>query len=209
VTEERKKAGFELGRRERRRIETREKLYRTAMELFAEHGFFRTTTEDITNAADVGQGTFFNYFPTKSHVLVALFEKQREKLATAEHAAETGNAPIREIFARFIHAIVEELARSQALARSLLAAFVTEDKVRVIASETLAQGRRHLARICEIGQQRGEIRRDRKAADLALAFQRSVLGTLLIWAMQSSGDLHAWLAKALEDFWVLAEAKKR
>jgi AcrR family transcriptional regulator len=52
------------GRRERRRAETREKLFRAAMRLFAEQGFFETTTEDITEAADVGQGTFCNYFPT-------------------------------------------------------------------------------------------------------------------------------------------------
>jgi hypothetical protein len=33
-----------------------------------------------------------------------------------------------------------------------------------------------------------------------MAFQRNVLGTLLIWAMQSKGDLHSWLGKTLEDF---------
>jgi hypothetical protein len=36
-----------------------------------------------------------------------------------------------------------------------------------------------------------------------------VLGTLLIWAMQSKGDLHSWLDKTLEDFWDIAAAKKR
>jgi len=72
-----------LGLRERRRLEMREKLYRTALELFAKRGYFETTTEDITEAADVGQGTFFNYFPTKSHVLLALSEKQLGKVRTA------------------------------------------------------------------------------------------------------------------------------
>ena len=52
------------GRRERRRLETRDRLYRAALELFGERGFLETTVEDITEAADVGKGTFFNYFPT-------------------------------------------------------------------------------------------------------------------------------------------------
>jgi AcrR family transcriptional regulator len=208
MTTRRSKKTPELGRRERRRIETREKLYRTAMELFAKRGFFETTTEDITEAADVGQGTFFNYFPTKSHVLIALFEKQLDKVATAQQEMDAGKLPIRVVLESFIHAIVEELARSQALTRSLLNAFVSQDDVRELAGETMSQGRERLARICEIGQQRGEIRRDRRPADLAMAFQRNVLGTLLIWAMQSKGDLHAWLGKTLEDFWVLADAKK-
>ena len=194
----------ELGRRERRRIETREKLYQTAMELFAKRGFFETTTEDITNAADVGQGTFFNYFPTKSHVLIVLFEKQLSKIAAAQQEADAGNTPIRDVLDRFIHSIVEELARSHALTRSLLTAFASQEDVRGLVTNTLSRGREHLGRICEIGQQRGEIRRDRKPADLAMAFQRNVLGTLLIWAMQSKGELHAWLNKTLQDFWAIA-----
>src|SRR5712692_6179266 len=103
-----------LGRRARRRAETREKLYRTAMELFALCCFFTTTTEDITEAADVGQGTFFNYFPTKAHVLIVLSEKQIEKVEEAQREAEADTPPMRDVFHTLIHAIVGELAQSQA-----------------------------------------------------------------------------------------------
>jgi len=72
-------------RRERRRLETRERLYRAALELFGEHGFLETTVEDITEAADVGKGTFFNYFPTKEHVLAAY---GGERIAAVERALE-------------------------------------------------------------------------------------------------------------------------
>jgi len=197
-----------LGRRARRRAETREKLYRTAMELFALFVFFTATTEDITEAADVGQGTFFNYFPTKAHVLIVLSEKQIEKVAAAQREAEVGNTPMREVFHQLMHAIVGELVRSQALTRSLLTAFISHDDVREIMRDTLQRGRERLARMCALGQERQEIRRDRHAADLAMTFQRNVLGTLLIWAMQSTGDLHAWLEKTLEDFWEAAGAKQ-
>jgi AcrR family transcriptional regulator len=198
-----------LGRRERRRLETREKLYRTAMELFAKRGYFETTTEDITEAADVGQGTFFNYFPTKSQVLLALSEKQLGKVRVAIEEAEKAEIPVHEVFRRFIHSIVEELAKSQALARSLLTTFVSEEDVRTLMAGTLSEGREGLARICEIGQKRGEIRKDRKAPDLAMTLQRNVLGTLLIWTMQAKSDLHTWLDRTFEDFWDIAGAKKR
>lgn len=177
------------------------------MELFAKRGYFETTTEEITEAADVGQGTFFNYFPTKSHVLLALSEKQLGKVRAAAKEAENAEIAVHDVFRRFIHGIVEELAKSQALARSLLAIFVSEEDVRTLMGNTLSQGREGLARICEIGQKRGEIRKDRKAADLAMTFQRNVLGTLLIWTMQAKGDLHTWLDKTLEDFWEIAGAK--
>jgi hypothetical protein len=112
------------------------------------------------------------------------------------------------VLRRFIHSIVEELSKSQALARSLLTIFVSEKDVRILMGNTLSEGREGLARILEVGQKRGEIRKDRKAADLAMTFQRNVLGTLLIWTMQAKGDLHAWLDKTLEDFWDIAQAKK-
>jgi hypothetical protein len=57
-------------RRQRRSAETRERLFHAAVRLFAEKGFAETTVEDITNAADVGKGTFFNYFPSKEHILI-------------------------------------------------------------------------------------------------------------------------------------------
>ena len=179
------------------------------MGLFAKRGYFATTTEDITEAADVGQGTFFNYFPAKSHVLLALSEKQLEIVRAAAKEAEKAEITVQDILCRFIHNIVEELAKSRALARSLLTIFVSKEDVRTLMGDTLSEGREGLARICEIGQKRGEIRKDRKAVDLAMTFQRNVLGTLLIWTMQARGDLHTWLDKTLEDFWEIAEAKRR
>src|SRR5258708_6487107 len=54
-------------RRVRRSAELRERLFRAALVLFGKKGYAETTVEDITEAADVGKGTFFNYFPTKEH----------------------------------------------------------------------------------------------------------------------------------------------
>src|SRR5580693_10353529 len=73
------------GRRERHRAQTRDRLYRAAMDLFAQRGFLETTVEDITEAADVGKGTFFNYFPTKEHVLATFGS---ERLAALERALD-------------------------------------------------------------------------------------------------------------------------
>jgi AcrR family transcriptional regulator len=196
------------GRRERRKAETKEKLFRTAMRLFAERGFFETTTEDITEAADVGLGTFFNYFPSKQHVLALLSEKQLEKVKSARRAAEAGTVPVREVLESLMHAIADEPGKSQALTRSLVTGLVSNDQVREIVRNTMAAGRAYIAEILAAGQERGEIRRDRDAASLAMAFQRSVLGTLLLWAIQIKGNLHAWLEETFTDFWAAAEVRE-
>jgi AcrR family transcriptional regulator len=196
-----------LSRRERRKAETREKLFRVAMRLFAERGFFQTTTEDITAAADVGQGTFFNYFPSKQHILTALSGKQIEKVAAARREAEDADRPIRDVLYGLMHAIAKEPGRSQPLTRSLITAFTSNDEVRDLTRETMAYGRGVVAQIIAAGQKRREIRKDRDASALAMAFQRSVLGTLLLWAMQPKDDLDAWLDETFKDFWAAAEIR--
>jgi AcrR family transcriptional regulator len=202
------KASKELGRRERRRAETRDKLFRTAMDLFARRGFFETTTEDITEAADVGQGTFFNYFPSKQHVLTALFEIQLSKVQAARHAAEARTSSVEKVLHDLIHRIGDEPGRSQSLSRSLLVAFLSSDAVRKFASEMLARGRQGLEIIIAFGQESGEIQRNLKARDLALAYQKAVLGTLLFFALQNKCDLDAELEATFKQFWAAAAARK-
>src|ERR1039457_5580663 len=68
------------GRRQRRAAETRLRLFRCALQLIAERGFPNVTVEDITEAADVGKGTFFNYFESKDHVLSVMAEVQLGKV---------------------------------------------------------------------------------------------------------------------------------
>ncbi len=63
------------GRRERRRVETRERLYEAAMTLLSERDFEAVTIEMITEAADVGKGTFFNHFANKEAIVGYRYER--------------------------------------------------------------------------------------------------------------------------------------
>src|ERR1700722_13435096 len=77
-----------------RRAETRERLFRASLDLFARKGFTETKVEDITEAADVGKGTFFNYFPSKDHILLAFGEMQFAKLESAVADARASREPM-------------------------------------------------------------------------------------------------------------------
>src|SRR5262252_1249532 len=83
-------------RRQRRSAEIRERLFRAALGLFAQKGFAETTVEDITEAADVGKGTFFNYFPSKDHILLAFSDMQLGKLEELVAHFRNSNQSLRE-----------------------------------------------------------------------------------------------------------------
>jgi len=70
-------------RRERRRLEVSRRVLEAAETLFVEKGFDETTVAEICEAADVAYGTFFNHFPAKSDLLLALGER-----AVADISAE-------------------------------------------------------------------------------------------------------------------------
>ena len=63
-----------VGRRERKKEETKRRIFETAVQLFNERGFDATTIDEIAERADVAKGTFFNYFPRKESLLQYLAE---------------------------------------------------------------------------------------------------------------------------------------
>jgi AcrR family transcriptional regulator len=52
--------------------ETRRKLLHTAEETFGTKGYFNTSIVDITQIANVAQGTFYNYFTSKKEIFEEL-----------------------------------------------------------------------------------------------------------------------------------------
>jgi AcrR family transcriptional regulator len=64
--------GSQTDRRARRREETRAKLIDAARKVFARQGVDNTRINEITEAADVGFGSFYNYFESKEAITEAV-----------------------------------------------------------------------------------------------------------------------------------------
>jgi AcrR family transcriptional regulator len=62
--------GVQPGRRERKKLATRQALQDVALRLVAERGLDQVTVDDISDAADVATRTFFNYFSSKEEALL-------------------------------------------------------------------------------------------------------------------------------------------
>ena len=190
-----------MGRRERRAAETRVRLFRCALQLFAERGFPNVTVEDITEAADVGKGTFFNYFESKDDVLGVVAEIQLGKVREALQQAEVGKRSIRSVLHHLFQRVAEEPARSPDLARALISSFLASERIRKQMDNNLWEGRRMAARVIQLGQQRGEINSTLKAEKAALQLQQSFMGTLLLWSLRGEPKLQSVLEETFEHFW--------
>jgi len=190
-----------MGRRQRRTAETRLRLFRCALQLFAEHGFPNVTVEDITEAADVGKGTFFNYFKSKDHVLGVMAEIQLGKVKEAVTLTESGKQSIYAVLQHLFLRIAEEPGRSRDLARALITSFLASEAVRRSIDRNMSEGRKMLAQVVAAGQKRGEIDARLKKEKVALQLQQAFMGTLLLWSLQGKPALATRLEESFQHFW--------
>ncbi|MGC2783777.1 MAG: helix-turn-helix domain-containing protein [Roseiarcus sp.] len=83
------------GVRERKRLQTLERIAEVSLQLFVTNGYDETTLEAIAAAAGISRRTFFYYYKSKDEILVALqCEGFIEALHRAFDALPTGKPPI-------------------------------------------------------------------------------------------------------------------
>ncbi len=188
-------------RRGRRSAELRERLFRAALDQFAKKGFLETTVEDITNAADVGKGTFFNYFPSKEHILLAFGELQLGKLQSAMDEARRTSMPLPEFLRSLGTRMTEEPIRHPAIVRSFLQAYLSSTPVRSAMMDLQGRVLALHSQMIQLGQERGEIRDDMPPIEIAQVFRQTIFGTLLLWSLSGDGSLPKRIETAFEVLW--------
>jgi AcrR family transcriptional regulator len=201
--------GAGMGRRQRRAAETRVRLFRSALKLIARHGLADVTVEDITEAADVGKGTFFNYFAGKDHVLGVMAEIQLGKAREAEGRVTDRRRSVRTVLRQLARRLAEEPGRSPRLARAMISSFLSSQNVRNILKRHMLEGRKTIAGMIAMGQKRGEISRRVKKDKAALQFLQMALGTVLLWSLHEKPALATWMGNSFEHFWRSIAAQKK
>ena len=126
-----------LSRRERQRLETRERIYNTALAEFREVGVAEAQIDRIAEKAGIARGTFYFHFSTKEHVLIEL--QHRAERALVERIEALGPPP--ESVADFCHVIVDAIADTLTddleLRREVLAMYLRQSVGIEFAAEPL------------------------------------------------------------------------
>jgi AcrR family transcriptional regulator len=87
------------GRRARKAEETRRRLLAGARALMASGGPDAVTIASITSKADIGQGTFYNYFANRDEVIDAVILDEVEALGSRLDRLTSGMTDAAEIYA--------------------------------------------------------------------------------------------------------------
>jgi AcrR family transcriptional regulator len=91
----------ELGRRERKKNQTRELIAETARRLFAERGFDHVSVAEIARQADVSETTVFNHFGTKEDLVYWRMHTFEGELLAAIRQRASGESVL-TAFGRFV-----------------------------------------------------------------------------------------------------------
>ena len=189
-----------LSRRERRSADTRQRIFQEALRLFSERGINHVTVEQITEAADVGKGTFFNYFPSKEHLFMAFGEMQHGKILAAVEEAQSVQS-MKPLLLKLALNLATGHSRTPLLMSSLLSTVMSNPDTMKMLHKGLRFGRENVAKIFERGQQLGEVRSDVPPLELGRVFQKIIFGTQVIWCIDPEIPIHQHIEQSFTIFW--------
>jgi AcrR family transcriptional regulator len=145
-------------RREQQAEQRRNQLLDTALALFAEHGFERTTIKLLADTAGVAQGLVYHYFASKDELLQAVIARHNplpQLRAMLEVAHEVPAAQLLPQLMLGAHAIFME---KQPLLRVGLRQVLVDERIRAQIMELQRRGLALLARYLAARVAAGELR---------------------------------------------------
>jgi TetR/AcrR family transcriptional regulator, cholesterol catabolism regulator len=173
------------GRRERKKVETRQRILASAVAQFAAHGYDVTTMEDIAEAADVSRATVFNVFPRKSDLVLAWFVDRRAELAgrLAEGGQDATQTASQLGFA--LSAIARMFDHDPRTGRAMVRAWLQAGgPLLTPVSETSSM----FADVIRAGRRRGDVDPRVDADRAGLVLFDAYLGVLYRWASREEGQ---------------------
>jgi AcrR family transcriptional regulator len=200
---ERDDAPKKPGRRERRSQELRDRIYLAAQELFLEYGFAATTVNQIAEAADVAQATFFNHFQSKAAILGAMTEEVFAQLESLMSEVLSQPGTPQERIRCFARRVADETLAVRGLAKDVLLELHQIGVQSGDVAPQLAGMREPFERMLREGQRQRTVRDDLDAEFLAEFVIGALNTTVMNWLIQTHYPLAVRLDQAAS---LLAEA---
>ena len=148
------------GLRKQKKFQARQTILNAAAQQFELHGFANTSIAGIMQAAQLGVGTFYNYFASKEEVLLTLAKNLREEVEKNISASGEENQSSAQLLERCCACTAKIIDENRFILPLFTGAGEFSDKPEQIP-QSLSPGFGELfEEIILRGQQRGEFRSD-------------------------------------------------
>jgi AcrR family transcriptional regulator len=182
-----------LGLRERKRAKTRALIQSEALRLFREQGYERTTVEQIIDAAEVSESTFFRYFPTKKEVV--LWDDYDPLIVEAFEQAPAELSSIQALGLAFREVMASLPAEEQTKQRERTLLCLQVPELRAAMLDQFASAMQLLA--AAVAEREGRRPDDFAVRTLAGAVVGAAMAVLLALADDPAADVWALLEEAI------------
>ncbi len=181
--------------REHQKRDTRARLYETALGLFRERGYDDVTVAEIAEAAGVAKGTFFNYYPTKDHLLADYHGRMTDGVMEQVEAEEF--ASCEEAVLAYVHRFADWGENDPRMVEMVVRRIFTDPVMYEADQHMIRRTLPWFEHQIELGVERGEIKPDvdRGAFVGMIAAVLSSVGNA--WALNGGFDGRAELVRRM------------
>ena len=139
----------------------RERILKAATQIFAQHGFYKSTISQIAKQANVADGTIYLYFKNKDDLLICLFEEEMNKITHNMKEQVTKVEGFENKIRTFIKVHLELISGNKELAEVLQIELRQSHKfMKEYMGSTLNEYLNIISGIISQGQRNGEVRSD-------------------------------------------------
>jgi len=177
----------EIGLRQRKKARLRQQIIDTSIRLFRKHGYEETRIDDIVQALEVSQPTFFRYFSSKDAVLRTVGERGYACVCDRLRSELSSKADTGERLRRLYVTMAREVEGDRKLWQAVVLSGAM-DPVRSAELRSHEEAAASLLReILTQGQKRGEVTRAFPVVHLA-EFMEGLYNTVVRqWAVDLTG----------------------
>jgi AcrR family transcriptional regulator len=108
----------------------RDQILDAATKVFAKKGFHRTTTKEIARTAGIAEGTIYNYFNTKSDLLIGIMSRLAEVEALGEELVDALQGDVRDFFVTTFRHRANRIQQSQEMLQAILPQVLVNPELR-------------------------------------------------------------------------------
>jgi TetR/AcrR family fatty acid metabolism transcriptional regulator len=189
----------DLSRRERLKREREQRILDAAAAVFGEKGYHRATVHDIAVAADVADGTIYNYFENKFDLLLGLLARIAELQQLPDELALGLQADVRDFFVAAFRDRMGRIAQGEEMLQAVLPQVLVNPELR---DRFYRQWVLHITQLLE-GYVQAQIERGRirplDARLMTRLLQSTFLG-MLVMRLLGDEPLHeSWAG--IPEFW--------